>query len=144
MGIERLGPLPANTPLKLQAFKPMFYRSLMTGSRVIVACLGADENAAGAEVTFDGSIRLTGALGLKGLQNHNLFSYPTGGFTAVNNKPVQPPNAFRNSVYASLNPFRDRTPSTRAGVEYTAGRKEERSGEGGTANRISFITHFNS
>ena len=70
-------------------------------------------------------------------------SYLTGGFTAVNNKPYQPPNAFRNSQYVSANLFWDIASGTRAGIEYSAGRKEERSGESGTANRISFIAYFN-
>jgi hypothetical protein len=71
-----------------------------------------------------------------------LYSYVTFGMTLVNVKDYQPDDAFDNSMYLSGNLFWEPMEETRLGVEYAWGRRENKNGESGTANRISFIIYY--
>jgi hypothetical protein len=71
-----------------------------------------------------------------------LLSYFTAGFIRITNIDILPDDAFRASQYISANLFWDIAPGSRLGVEYAWGRRENKNGEDGTANRVSFIVRY--
>jgi hypothetical protein len=79
-----------------------------------------------------------GSLSLSRDWHPNWFSYLTLGATAVKNKGFQPPDAFSNCVYFAVSLFLERVAGRRVGLEYNFGRRENKGGQSGTANRISF------
>jgi hypothetical protein len=72
----------------------------------------------------------------------NLSSSFTIGLINVRNKDFQPPDAFSNSGYGSINLFWEATAGSRLGVEYSYGRRQDKDGETGDANRIAFIIYY--
>ena len=68
----------------------------------------------------------------------NWFSYLTLGTTGVENKDFEPDSAFSNGQYLAVSLFYERIAGRRIGVEYNRGRRENKDGQTGTANRISF------
>jgi len=72
----------------------------------------------------------------------SLLTYITGGFVWIRNIDFFPDNAFSSSLYISADTFWDVTAGTRIGVEYSWGRRENKSGESGNANRVSFLLQY--
>jgi hypothetical protein len=72
----------------------------------------------------------------------DLYSYFTFGLTNVVNKDYQPDDAFSISQYVSGNVFWEAATGTRLGVEYSWGRRVNKNGNYGTANRVSFIIYY--
>jgi hypothetical protein len=71
-----------------------------------------------------------------------LNSYFTAGLVYVDNKDFETDDAFHSSQYLSGNIFWEATAGTRFGAEYTWGRRENKSGDDGIANRVSFIIYY--
>lgn len=71
-----------------------------------------------------------------------LVSHLTFGITNVVNEGYQGGEEFNTSQYVSANLFWDVAAGTRAGVEYSWGRRENKNGSDGTANRLSFIASY--
>jgi hypothetical protein len=71
-----------------------------------------------------------------------LYSYFTGGAIKIFNKSYQPDDAMSYSYYFSGNMFWDTKAGTRAGIEYAYGRRVDKDGQQGGANRISFIFYY--
>ena len=72
----------------------------------------------------------------------NLSSNFTIGFINVRNKDFQPDDTFRFSGYGSINLFWQATAGSRMGVEYSYGRRQNKDGTSGNANRIAFILYY--
>jgi hypothetical protein len=72
----------------------------------------------------------------------DVSSYITFGLIDVRNKDYDPPDAFNTSQYISINSFWEITDGTRTGLEYSWGRRENKDGQDGTANRISFVMYY--
>jgi hypothetical protein len=72
----------------------------------------------------------------------SLLSYLTVGFIRIRNIDFFPDDAFRASQYVSGNLFWDPSPGMRIGVEYSWGRRVNRNGDYGDANRVSFIVRY--
>ena len=66
------------------------------------------------------------------------FSYLTVGLTYVKNAEFETGDAFSNSQYLAGNLFWEPLPGRRVGLEYNWGRRENKNGEDGNANRVSF------
>ena len=60
----------------------------------------------------------------------------------MENPEFQEPDGFNSSWYVSVNAFWDVAAGTRAGLEFSGGRRQNKDGEWGEAARISFITYF--
>jgi hypothetical protein len=71
-----------------------------------------------------------------------LFSYITIGVTKVINKDFQSDDTFSISNYISGNLFWEGITGIRTGIEYSWGRRENKNGESGNANRFSFIVYY--
>lgn len=74
--------------------------------------------------------------------NPRLSSTLIAGVVDVKNKDFQPDGAFNLSQSLSANLMWDVASGTDLGVEYSWGRRRNKNGEDGTANRVSFITYF--
>jgi hypothetical protein len=72
----------------------------------------------------------------------SLLTYITAGFIRITNIDILPDDAFRSSQYISANCFWDVASGSRLGVEYSWGRRENKNGDDGTANRVSFILRY--
>jgi len=72
----------------------------------------------------------------------SMWSYLTAGFVRISNIDNLPDDAFRSSQYISANLFWDLAPGMRLGVEYAWGRRENKNGDDGTANRVSFLMRY--
>lgn len=72
----------------------------------------------------------------------NLDSYFTAGITNIINKNFQADDFYNYSGYFSGNLFWNTRYGTRVGVEYAFGNRENKNGESGNANRISFIFFY--
>jgi len=72
----------------------------------------------------------------------NLSSNFTIGFINVRNKDFQPDDTFSFSGYGSINLFWQATAGSRMGVEYSYGRRQNKDGTSGNANRIAFILYY--
>ena len=72
----------------------------------------------------------------------SLLSYLTAGFIRITNIDILPDDAFKASQYISANLFWDIAPGLRLGVEYAWGRRENKNGDDGIANRLSFIVRY--
>lgn len=72
----------------------------------------------------------------------NLSSNFTIGLINVRNKDFQPDETFSFSGYGSINLFWEATVGSRVGVEYSYGRRKNKDGASGDANRIAFIIYY--
>jgi hypothetical protein len=72
----------------------------------------------------------------------NLSSNLTIGLINVRNKDFQPDDAFSFSGYGSLNLFWQATLGSRVGLEYSYGRRQNKDGSSGDANRLAFIIYY--
>jgi hypothetical protein len=66
----------------------------------------------------------------------------TFGLLKVVNKDFQPDNAFKSSFYASANIFFHIVEESNVGIEYSFGRRFNKNGESGNANRLSFTAYL--
>jgi hypothetical protein len=71
--------------------------------------------------------------------NKKISSNITFGLLDIFNKDFQPDDSFKRSFYFSLNTFLIVVKSSRIGIEYDLGKRLDKDGSSGTANRISFI-----
>ena len=71
-----------------------------------------------------------------------LISYITAGITNVVNEGYQGGDEFNASQYVSANLFWDVAAGTKVGLEYSWGRRENKNGSSGTANRLAFIASY--
>jgi hypothetical protein len=67
-----------------------------------------------------------------------LYSYLTLGATRIQNRDYEPDSAYSNGQYLAVSLFLERVAGRRVGLEYNWGRRENKDGQTGTANRISF------
>jgi hypothetical protein len=67
-----------------------------------------------------------------------LYSYLTLGVTKIQNRDYEPGSAYSNGQYLAVSLFYERVAGRRVGFEYNWGRRENKDGQIGTANRISF------
>ena len=72
----------------------------------------------------------------------SLLTYVTAGFVRIRNIDFFPDNAFSVSEYISANLFWDIAPGMRLGVEYAWGRRVNKNGDYGNANRVSFLLQY--
>ena len=72
----------------------------------------------------------------------SFLSYFTAGFVRIRNIDAFPDDAFSSSQYVSANLFWDPSPGTRIGLEYAWGRRVNKNGDDGNANRVSFIVRY--
>jgi hypothetical protein len=72
----------------------------------------------------------------------NLSSNLTIGVINIRNKDFQPDDAFSFSGYGSLNLFWQATLGSRLGLEYSYGRRQNKNGDSGDANRLAFIVYY--
>jgi hypothetical protein len=72
----------------------------------------------------------------------NLSSNFTIGMINARNKDFQPDDAFSFSGYGSINLFWEATAGSRVGAEYSYGRKQNKDGSNGDANRLAFIIYY--
>ena len=72
----------------------------------------------------------------------SLMSYFTVGWISLGNIQDRPDDAFKQSMYVSANLFWDPAPGLRLGGEYSWGRRENKDGAYGTANRISAVLRY--
>jgi hypothetical protein len=103
----------------------------------------------GQDVIFDSkskeNVLLTsygGFISVEHFWNKLLSSVVIAGLLKVVNKDFQPDDAFKSSFYGSMSVFFHITRGSNAGVEYTIGRRINKNGEYGNANRISFIGYL--
>ncbi|UCH83783.1 MAG: hypothetical protein JSW50_15255 [Candidatus Latescibacterota bacterium] len=69
-------------------------------------------------------------------------SHATAGFTKIKNEDFESDDAFDSTQYVLVNTFWQVTKGVRTGVEHSRGRRENKDGQDGTANRISFIVYY--
>lgn len=72
----------------------------------------------------------------------SLLSYFTAGWISLGNIQDRPDDAFKQSSYVSGNLFWDPSPGLRIGGEYAWGRRMNKDGQTGTANRLSLILRY--
>jgi len=72
----------------------------------------------------------------------NLSSNLTIGMNNVKNKDFQPDDAFSFIGYGSVNLFWQATAGSRVGIEYSYGRRQNKNGDSGDANRLAFIVYY--
>lgn len=72
----------------------------------------------------------------------DLLMYITAGLLRSTDLSHLPDDGFRNSHYVSANLFWDVSAGTRVGVEYSWGRRENKDGAYGVANRFSFVAQY--
>jgi hypothetical protein len=72
----------------------------------------------------------------------DLSSNLTIGMINLRNKDFQPDDAFGFSGYGSFNLFWEATAGSRLGVEYSYGRRQDKDGSSGDANRLAFIIYY--
>jgi hypothetical protein len=113
-------------------------------SRFITALSGE-----GLDLVYDpvsGSVELTasggGYLSYAREWTPSLLSYLTVGFIRIRNIDFFPDDAFSLSEYVSGNFFWEPLRGMRAGLEYSWGRRVNKNGDYGDANRLSFIVRY--
>jgi len=72
----------------------------------------------------------------------HLQSYATAGLVRIYTRDFQPGDALERSEYLSANVMWDEIQGLRTGLEYSWGRRVNKGGENGTANRISFCVYY--
>jgi len=72
----------------------------------------------------------------------HLQSYATAGLLRVYTRDFQPGGALERTGYLSGNVMWDEIQGLRTGLEYSWGRRVNKNGEDGTANRISFCMYY--
>jgi hypothetical protein len=86
---------------------------------------------------------LGGYFSLRKQWNMKLSSALTFGLLKIFNQDFQPADSFKESYYISLNTFISVTESSNVAVEYSFGKRINKDGTSGNANRISFIGFLN-
>jgi hypothetical protein len=71
-----------------------------------------------------------------------LKSYASAGVVRLFNRDFQPADALKRSEYFSANLMWDEVEGLRTGLEYSWGRRVNKGGDDGTANRISFSVYY--
>ena len=74
--------------------------------------------------------------------NPKFLSYLTAGFVRIRNIDFFPADAFNSSMYLSADTFYDSSVGVRLGLEYTWGRRENKNGDSGNANRVAFLLQY--
>jgi hypothetical protein len=72
----------------------------------------------------------------------HLQSFATAGGVGIHTRDFQPADALKRTDYASANLMWNRISGLRAGLEYSWGRRVNKDGGNGTANRISFSIYY--